>query len=428
MKTRIEQLALFGGAPSFSEVLHVGRPNLGDRQRLLTRINDLLDRRWLTNNGLYVREFEQRIADRIGVAHCVAMCNGTAALEVAIRALGLSGEVIVPSFTFVATAHALQWLGIKPVFCDVNPLTHTADPDSVIRCITPRTTGILGVHLWGIPCDIAALAGIADQHRIKLLFDASHAFDNSYEGKSLGNFGDAEVFSFHATKVLNTFEGGAVVTNNTDLATRMRSMRNFGYGPPDEIVSVGTNAKMNEISAAMGLTGLESFDEVVATNKRHYERYRKQLADLPGVTLLSYNENERNNYQYVVLEIDEPRIGISRDELIRVLRAEKAFARRYFFPGCHRVEPYRSLYSESVGSLPETERLSQRTLCLPTGPSLNCDNVDEICQILRLVVSHASELTGRISRKLTPESERTVIVNGAQSGKRIPPSTRTRSH
>jgi dTDP-4-amino-4,6-dideoxygalactose transaminase len=428
MKTQIEQLSLLGGTPAFSDALHVGRPNIGDRHRLFARINELLDRRWLTNNGPYVQEFEQGIADRLGVAHCVAMCNGTAALEVAIRALGLSGEVIVPSFTFVATAHALQWLGIRPVFCDVDPVSHTADVRSIMDCITPRTTGLLGVHLWGRPCDIDGLTCIADQHRIKLLFDASHAFDNSYNGRSIGNFGDAEVFSFHATKVLNSFEGGAVVTNNRDLAARMRSMRNFGYGPPDEIVDVGTNAKMSEVSAAMGLTGLEGLDDVIAVNRQHYERYSSQLSDIPGITLLSYNENERNNCQYIVLEIDWQRTGIHRDDLIRLLRAENVFARRYFFPGCHRVEPYRSLRLENGRPLPETERLSLRTLCLPTGPSLHARDVDVICQILRFSVSHASELVGRISRRLTPESERTVSVNGAPSDRRIPPSTRIRSH
>jgi dTDP-4-amino-4,6-dideoxygalactose transaminase len=425
MKTQVEELAILGGVPAFPETLHVGRPIIGDRRRLWARINDVLSRRWLTNNGPYLQEFEQRIADRTGAAHCVAMSNGTMALEVAIRALGLAGEVIVPSFTFIATAHALQWQGIRPVFCDVDPLTHTLDACSVSRSITPRTTGILAVHLWGNPCDIDELEKIAHQHKLKLLFDASHAFGTSYKGKAIGNFGEVEVFSFHATKVLNTFEGGAAVTNDPELAAKMRSMRNFGFSGLDETLSIGTNAKMNEVSAAMGLTGLEGIDETIAINYRHYKRYSERLADIPGISLLSHNEKEQNNYHYIALEIDASRAGISRNDLIRVLHAENIFARRYFFPGCHRLEPYRSLYPQSSGSLSETEKLSERTLCLPTGPALDAGDVDGICQILRLAVNHALDLAGRSSRKLTPRQAprfKNFVANGVQSNERMTPS------
>ena len=216
----LDEMAVFGGAPAFAEKLHVGRPNIGDRDRLLERINDMLDRRWLTNNGVYVQEFERRVAEILGVKHCIAMCNGTVALEIAIRALGLKGEVIVPSFTFVATAHALQWQEITPVFCDIDPPTHTLDPARVEELITPRTTGIIGVHVWGRPCDVERVGGDRPSARSQLLFDAAHAFGCSHHGRMIGGFGDAEVFSFHATKFFNTFEGGAVVTNDDDLATR----------------------------------------------------------------------------------------------------------------------------------------------------------------------------------------------------------------
>lgn len=228
-QTSIDQLAIFGGVPAFEESLHVGRPNIGKRERLLERINEMLDRRWLTNNSPFVRQFEQRIAEMLGVKHCVAMCNATVALEIAIRAAGLSGEVIVPSFTFIATAHALQWQEITPVFCDIDPHTHNLDPRRVEQMITPRTTGIIGVHVWGRACDVEALTDIAQCHHLKLLFDAAHAFGCSYKGRMIGNFGDVEVFSFHATKFFNTFEGGAVVTNDDDLANKIRLMKNFGF-------------------------------------------------------------------------------------------------------------------------------------------------------------------------------------------------------
>src|SRR5438105_9047068 len=214
IKSTLETLALFGGSPAFTEKLHVGRPNVGDRARLLERVNDILDRRWFTNQGPYVAEFEGRIAELVGAKHCIACCNATIALELVIRALGLKGEVIVPSFTFVATAHALQWQEITPVFADIDSKTHLMDPASVQRLITPRTTGIIGVHTWGQRCDVDRLQTIADDHELQLIFDAAHAFGCAYRGRKIGGFGKAEVFSFHATKFVNSLEGGAVVTDN----------------------------------------------------------------------------------------------------------------------------------------------------------------------------------------------------------------------
>jgi dTDP-4-amino-4,6-dideoxygalactose transaminase len=305
VKRTIEDLVIFGGAPAFDEKLYVGRPNIGDRQRLLERINDLLDRRWLTNKGPYVREFEQRIADMVGVKHCIAMCNGTVALEIAIRAAGLTGEVIVPSMTFIATAHALQWQEITPVFCDIDPRSYNIDPGCIEELITPRTTGIIGVHLWGHPCDVDSLADIAQRRNLKLLYDAAHVLGCSYKGRMIGGFGDAEVFSFHATKFFNTFEGGAVVTNNDDLAAKIRLMKNFGFDGYDNVIYIGTNGKMNEVSAAMGLTGLESLEEFIAINYRNYKHYKQELEGIPGIQLITYDETERYNYQYIILEIDD---------------------------------------------------------------------------------------------------------------------------
>src|SRR6267378_2313680 len=274
MKTSLDDLAIFGGSPAFPETLHVGRPNVGNRELLMSKINDMLDRRWFSNDGPFVQEFERKIAEHVGVKHCIAMCNATVALEISIRALGMEGEVIIPSFTFIATAHALQWQEITPVFCDIDPHTHTLDPGWVERMITPRTTGIVGVHLWGRPCNIEALEAIAREHDLKLLFDAAHAFGASHKGRMLGSFGTAEVFSFHATKFVNCGEGGAVVTNDDRLAQKMRLMRNFGFAGLDRVIYVGTNGKMSELSAAMGLTSLESVDEFVAANRRNHQLYR----------------------------------------------------------------------------------------------------------------------------------------------------------
>src|SRR6185369_16835713 len=340
----VDDLALFGGQPCFAETLHVGRPNIGNREKLLERFNQMLDSRWLSNAGPFVRELEARIAAMIGVRHCIVMCNGTVALEIATRALGLKGEVIVPSFTFVATAHALQWQEITPVFCDIDLQTHTIDPNKLESLITPRTTGIIAVNLWGRNCEIARLEEIARRRGLKLFFDSAHAFGCSYQGRMIGGFGDAEVFSFHATKFVNSLEGGAIVTNNDDLAQKLRLMRNFGFTSYDRVDSLGINGKMNEVSAAMGLTNLDSMDEFIGINRRHYKQYEDHLAPFAGISFLPYDDNERSNYQYVVLEIDESKTGVTRDELLQILHAENVLARRYFYPGCHKMEPYKSLY------------------------------------------------------------------------------------
>lgn len=393
MKKALTDLAILGGQPAFAETLHVGRPNVGDRQRLLSRIEDMLDRRWLTNDGRYVQEFERAIEQRLGVRHCVATCNGTIALEIAIRALGLSGEVIVPSFTFVATAHALQWQQIRPVFCDVDPRTHTLDPACVESVITPRTTGIIGVHLWGEAHHIDALQAIAKRRRLKLVFDAAHAFACSDgAGTMVGNFGDAEIFSFHATKFLNTFEGGAICTNDDELAPRLRLMRNFGFAGYDKVVYIGTNGKMNEASAAMGLTGLEAVDAFIGANLENHHAYARELDGIPGVALKRYDEARRQNYQYVVVEIDEAVAGIGRDRLVEILTAENVVARRYFHPGCHRMEPYRTLYPDAGALLPHTEKLSASVMALPTGTAVGGDDIRKICDVVRFAVRHAHEL------------------------------------
>jgi len=397
VKSSLGSLAIFNDKPAFDQKLHVGRPNIGNRQRLLERINDMLDRRWLTNHGPYVEEFEERLAEFIGVKHCVAVCNATIGLELATRAVGMRGEVIVPSFTFIATAHALQWQEITPVFCDIDPATHNIDPQRIEELITPRTTGIVGVHVWGRPCDVEALAEIAHRLDLSLIFDAAHALGCSYQGKMIGNFGYAEVFSFHATKFFNTFEGGAITTNDDELAEKLRLMKNFGFAGRDTVIYIGTNGKMNEASAAMGLTGLESLDEFVRVNYRNYQIYRQVFADLPGFGMISYDENEKRNYQYIIVEVDETITGISRDRLVEILHAENVLARRYFYPGCHEMEPYRSYFPHADLLLPETEKLTQRVMSLPTGMAIEPADIHKIGHIIRFAVEHSEEITARLA-------------------------------
>jgi dTDP-4-amino-4,6-dideoxygalactose transaminase len=369
------------------ESIYVGRPNIGNREALLARINDMLDRRWFSNNGPLVQEFEKSVSEFLGVRHVVAMCNATVALEIASRALNLHGEVIVPSYTFIATAHALQWQEITPVFCDIDPSTHNIDPAKIERLITPRTTGIIGVHVWGRGCDATAIKEIAARHNLKVMYDSSHGFACSKGGQMLGTFGECEVFSFHATKFLNCFEGGAVVTNNDDLAEKMRLMRNFGFQGLDNVIYLGVNGKMSEVHAAMGLTNLEAVEEIIAVNRRNYKAYCAGLADVRGVSVIDYDPNERNNYQYVVIEVDPEVCPRNRDEIVEALHAENIIARKYFWPGCHKMEPYRSLQPNAGLLLPETERIAARVIVLPTGQTVEVETVARVCEIIRDALS-----------------------------------------
>jgi len=396
LKNNLHSLSIFSGSPAFENILHVGRPNIGNRQRFLYLMNNMLDRRWFTNEGPYVKEFEGKIAEYLGIKHCIAMCNGTIALEIAIRALELKGEVIVPSFTFIATAHSLQWQEITPVFCDIDNRNHHLDPTMVEKMITPRTSGILGVHTWGRPCDIEALSDLAQKRNLKLLFDAAHAFGCSHNKRMIGNFGSAEVFSFHATKFFNTFEGGAIVTNNDDLAKKMRLMKNFGFAGYDNVIYIGTNGKMNEAAAAMGLTNMESLDEFVAVNRSNYECYFSCLKDICGIKILRYENNEKRNYQYIILEVDEVESGLSRDELLKVLHRENILARSYFNPGCHRMEPYRSYFPHAHLLLPQTEKVAQRVLVLPTGTAVTPDQISIVCSIIRTAIENAPKVKERL--------------------------------
>jgi len=372
-----------GSGPSrvFDTPLHVGRPNVGDLDKFNRLVAEMFGRNWLTNNGPLVQELETRIAEFLGVKHCVALTNGTVGLELAIRALGLSGEVIVPAHTFVATVHALHWQGIKPVFVDIDPRTQNLDPEAVESAITADTSGILPVHLWGRAAPVAELTAIAEAHGLDLLFDAAHAFGCSTGGQLVGGFGKAEVFSFHATKFFNTLEGGAITTNDGALAEKLRLMRNFGFAGLDNVVHPGINGKMTEVCAAMGLTNLDSLGDIIATNHNNYDAYARGVSEIPHISLLPFDETESNNYQYVVLLVDEE-CPVSRDSIIEKLHSANVLARKYFWPGCHRMQPYRDLYPDAGRNLPQTEAVEERIIVMPTGTAVDPDTIVQICEIV----------------------------------------------
>lgn len=401
---RLEDLAIFSGRPAFPDLLHVGRPNIGNVDRFLALAREALERRWLTNHGRFVQDLEQRIAAMHGVKHCVAMANGTLALEILLRAAGIQGEVVVPAYTFVATAHAVHWAGLTPVFAEVDAETHNLTAAEVEKVLSPRTGAILAVHIWGRGDGAEGLEALAKERNLKLFFDAAHGFGCSHRGRMLGAWGEASIFSFHATKCFHTFEGGAILTRDDGLADRARLMRNFGFAGFDHVISAGTNAKMNEISAAMGLTLLEDFDRIVAHNRANYEVYHRALADQPGLRLVACPPEERNNYQYIVVEVNETVASLSRDELMAVLHKENIMARRYFYPGCHRMEPYRSDPRYARLRLPTTEMLTDRVLCLPTGTAVTLDQVCLIARIITLVLEQ-------------PEKTRQALAVGSPPGK-----------
>ncbi|MGE0622655.1 MAG: DegT/DnrJ/EryC1/StrS family aminotransferase [Pseudomonadales bacterium] len=393
MKHHPHDLAILGGEPAFSQALHVGRPFIGDRRTLIKRIEGILDNRRLTNSGPLLNRFERMLSAQLEIEHVIPVANGTLGIMVLLKALGIRGEVIVPSFTYIATAHAVTWQGLTPVFCEIDPHTHNIDPKLVENSITPNTGAILAVHLWGRPCAISALTEIGERHGIPVVFDAAHAFNVCLDGRKIGNFGAAEIFSFHATKFVNSLEGGAIATRDSVLARELRRMIDFGFGDSDEVEGLGINAKMNEFNAAMGLSTLADIREITAINRDTYHAYAKDLAEVPGVELLRFDESTNPNYQYVTVMLDEATFGLSRDATMRSLQAENVLARRYFHPGCHRSPPY----ATSNRCLPATEAVSRSVLCLPCGADLSPGLVARVVDLLQSIREHADEIRDRLS-------------------------------
>lgn len=365
----------------FPEPIYVGSPPLPPLDDLVVKLEEIWRSRWLTNGGAQHRELEARLRLTLGAPNLSLFNNGTMALLTACRALRLGGEVITTPFTFPATPHVLTWSQLSPVFADVDPATLNIDPSAVERLITPRTSAILAVHVYGTPCDLEALQDIADRHGLKLIYDAAHAFGVSVGGRGIGTFGDASAFSFHATKLFHTAEGGALSCRDPEVSAEAALLRNFGIRSEDEVEVPGLNGKMNELQAALGLLVLEALP-AERRHRLHLARaYGEELCEEPGLTLPEVGET--SSLQYFVIRIDGGRFGCSRDELHRRLRELNVFTRRYFHPLCSEYPFYRHLPSAAPERLPAAHLAAQQVLCLPFHSGVSVEQVRAIAGLVR---------------------------------------------
>lgn len=376
------RLALLGGTAAFAKMLPVGQLYFPSWDRYEAAMRGIFERRYYTNQGPLVQQLEARLQEFLDVKHVICVTNATIGLMMAAEALGLSGKVVLPSFTFIASAQSLSWTGIEPVFCDVNPSTHQIDIDKIDALLDDQVTGIMGVNLWGGASDPLALESFAYDRDLKLYFDSAHAFGCEVNHKKIAGFGSLEVFSFHATKILSATEGGCLCTNDVMLAAKLRNIRSsYGAGRPVPVVKT-SNGRMSEAQAAIALMSLDDFPENQKKNAMLFCKYEERLKNIPGIKLVKPAGVTFSNYQYLVCEVDENIFGLSRDSLIAVLKAENVNARRYFYPGVHRSAGYKNSIRGLIDDLPVTESLCASCIQLPIGAMVDCDSVDMICEII----------------------------------------------
>jgi len=374
--------AIVGGLPAFAQPVYLTRPRVPNEAAFTELVSGMFRARWFTNDGALVRELERRLRDRLGTAFCAALCNGTVALQVALRSLDLDGEVITTPFTFPATVHAITWTGLTPVFCDIDPDTYNLDVGAASGLVSDRTSALLPVHVFGNPCDVTAIQRLADGNGLKVVYDAAHAFGVSQGGRSIGCWGDLSVFSFHATKLFHTCEGGAVVGRDSALLRRIALLRNFGIVNEEEVCGVGLNGKLSELHAAMGLSLIDAVDEEIRLRGELSARYNAHLGGIDGLRFQRRRGDATPNYAYYTIEVEEDGFGLSRDDLHRALRAENVLVRKYFHPLCSENEAYRHLASADPARLPNAHRLSSQILSLPLYGDLPLEDVDKIAECI----------------------------------------------
>ena len=361
--------------------IYVTQPLLPELKDFLPYLETIWENKILTNGGPFHQQLEQALCEYLGVKHICLFTNGTLALMTALQALRITGEVITTPYSFVATAHSLLWNGIKPVFVDIDPSSMNMDPANIEAAITPQTTAIMPVHCYGRPCDVERIEKIADNYGLKVIYDAAHAFGVRHNGGSVLNYGDLSVLSFHATKIFNTFEGGAIICPDAKTKQRIDHLKNFGFVDEVTVVAPGINGKMSEINAAFGLLQLKGIDAALLQRRAIDARYRKNLAGIAGIACLPACEEQLMNHAYFPILV-RPEYGVRRDELYQVLRDHDIFARRYFYPLISDFPMYRGMPSAAPANLPQARQAADQVICLPIYPGLSDEQIDTISAVI----------------------------------------------
>ena len=367
---------------SENKQITVTSPLLPDLEEFNSLLKEIWEKKWITNNGSFHHSLEKELADYLGVPYLSLFTNGTLPLITALQALRITGEVITTPYSFVATTHSLWWNGIKPVFADIDPSTGNLDPQRIEAAITPKTTAIMPVHVYGNPCDTEAIQAIADKYGLKVIYDAAHAFGVKVDGKSILNAGDMSTLSFHATKTYNTIEGGALVCHDEKTKKRIDYLKNFGFAGETEVIAPGINSKMDEIRSAYGLLNLRQVDRAIAERQKVSDIYRKELAGIPGISFFSERPDVTYNYSYFPIFVEAEKYGMTRDELYFKMRDHNVLGRRYFYPLISDFTTYRGLPSAAPSNLPVATRMADQVICLPMHHSLSSEDVKNVLECL----------------------------------------------
>ena len=360
------------------KIITVTSPLLPPLEEFESYLRDIWERKWITNNGHYHQQLEKALAEYLDVPFVSLFTNGTLPLITALQALRITGEVITTPYSFVATTHALWWNGIKPVFADIDPATGNLDPNCIEALITPKTTAIMPVHVYGKPCDTEAIQAIADKYGLKVIYDAAHAFGVKVNGQSILCAGDMSTLSFHATKVYNTIEGGALVMHDEKTKKRIDYLKNFGFAGETEVVAPGINSKMDEVRAAYGLMNLKQVDAAIEARHKVAIRYREALRYVPGISFFDDMPGVRHNYSYFPIFVDAEKFGMSQDELYFKMKEENVLGRRYFYPLISTFSTYRALPSAAPANLPNAHRMADSVICLPMHHELSEADIERV--------------------------------------------------
>jgi dTDP-4-amino-4,6-dideoxygalactose transaminase len=363
--------------------IFVTQPVLPNLEEFIPMLEKIWESKWLTNNGNYHQELEKKMANYLGIPYISLVSNGTLALIIALQCLRITGEVITTPYSFVATTHALYWKNIKPIFCDIEPDYLTLDSDKIEAMITPKTTAILPVHIYGNPCNTEKIERIADKYDLKVIYDAAHAFGVKQNGETILNYGDLSILSFHATKVFNTIEGGAIISHDAKTKKRVDNLKNFGIVGENTIVTSGINGKMNEIQSAYGLLQLNSIDESIQKRKKIAQLYSQQLAGIKGISVLKDIDGVEHNYAFYPIFVNKDKFGHSRDELFDELKKHNINGRKYYYPLISQLSTYKGLDSSKSGNLPIAEKVTRQVICLPIHPQLMKDDIAKIINIIK---------------------------------------------